>query len=392
MATSVALDRDALYYPYVHIKDVNWLKATLLCFPNVRRMVPTNYAPDDSDEIREFCHTLGPRGDALLTDVDLFSEAATVAEEDLLRKLKRNDAFIRSRYSKRKTIAQLGPTTGLFSLHNEKIISDLYLYLMEGGPEDSLAWWTEHPDDRPVRHGEGHWLALHPALGSAILAVKALAIAENLGLDIVTDSSEVHHTVVSRRREDIFNALIGEPSPSQPPTAVGVVDDLAEVVMATNFDVSRLSAKQIAELLADGKDLRRFKTALIPIAASIPTIRDSKEREQRLRAAAADVIAEWEKYKKSVPRFALEAVFGAGEVKWPELASAGVGGGITWHVAGAAGFGIAAVSYAGLKVWQGYKKENVEPVQLPKQNCAGPETIIPYIAAELSQTETAYQV
>jgi len=25
-----ALDRDALYYPYIHIRDVNWLKATLL--------------------------------------------------------------------------------------------------------------------------------------------------------------------------------------------------------------------------------------------------------------------------------------------------------------------------------------------------------------------------
>jgi len=139
MSRIAALDKDALYYPYVHITDVNWLKATLLCFPNVRRMVPTNYMPDDSDEIREFCHTQGPRGDALLTSVNLFSEAATSAERDLLGKLKQNDAFIRRKYSRRRTIAQLGEEAGMFRLHDEKIVPELYSYLMEGG-QDSLAW------------------------------------------------------------------------------------------------------------------------------------------------------------------------------------------------------------------------------------------------------------
>ena len=45
MNAGVALDRDALYYPFIHITDVNWLKATLLCFPRVRRMVPQSYVP-----------------------------------------------------------------------------------------------------------------------------------------------------------------------------------------------------------------------------------------------------------------------------------------------------------------------------------------------------------
>src|SRR6266853_4823336 len=157
MSRIAALDKDALYYPYVHITDVNWLKATLLCFPNVRRMVPTNYMPDDSDEIREFCHTQGPRGDALLTSVNLFSEAATSAERDLLGKLKQNDAFIRRKYSRRRTIAQLGEEAGMFRLHDEKIVPELYSYLMEGG-QDSLAWWAERPKDRPVfRHRRGQW-------------------------------------------------------------------------------------------------------------------------------------------------------------------------------------------------------------------------------------------
>jgi len=140
-----------------------------------------------------------------------------------------------------------------------------------------------------------------------------------------------------------------------------MVDDLAEVIVATNFDVSRLSAKQIAELLADGKDLRRFKTALIPFAASIPAIGDTKEREQRLLAVTKEVIAEWEKYKKSLPKFAADAIFDSTEVKWPELANTLFQTGMVWGVGGAVGFGIAVVSYAGLKIWRAYKEKSSSP-------------------------------
>jgi hypothetical protein len=95
MTSNVAVDRDALYYPFIHITDVNWLKATLLCFPGVRRMVPHDYVTSDSDEVREFCETVGPRHEPLLSRVNLFSPEATEAEENLLAKLKQHDDEIR---------------------------------------------------------------------------------------------------------------------------------------------------------------------------------------------------------------------------------------------------------------------------------------------------------
>src|SRR5579864_1142708 len=286
MAVSTALDRDALYYPYIHITDINWLKSTLLCFPNVRRMVPTSYTPDDSREIREFCEVTGPRGTPLLTSVNLFSPGASRAELNLLARLQANDSFIRSRYSRLKTLKQYPNPANHFLLHDEKIVYGLYNYLVGSEGTDALAWPTAAPADRPTRPPGGHWLALHPVLGNAILASKAVAIAEEFGLDIVTDSSRVHHTVVSAKEDDIFEELIGTPATHRKPTPDETVDDLTEIVMATNFDVSKLSAKQIAELLSDGKDLKRLKDELIQLAASIPAISDPKEREQRLKAAA----------------------------------------------------------------------------------------------------------
>jgi hypothetical protein len=117
---TVALDRDGLYYPYIHVTDPNWLKSTLLCFPHLRRMVPANYAPDDSKEIREFCEVMGPSGTPLLTSVDLFSPGAKRAEISLLQKLQANDAFIRSRYSKAKTFQEYPNPNDHFLLHDEK--------------------------------------------------------------------------------------------------------------------------------------------------------------------------------------------------------------------------------------------------------------------------------
>lgn len=362
MAENTALDRAALYYPYIHITDVNWLKATLLCFPQVRRMLPNNYSPDDSPEIREFCEPIGPNDEPLLTSVNLFSPAAQAAERQLLDKLQANDAFIRSRYSKRKTNEQFGESANPFYLHDEKILSGLYSYLTSNWDDDSLAWSAPAPPaDRPQRLHGGNWIVLHPALGNAILSVKAIAIASELGLDIVTDSTAIHNTVVAKRQEDVFQELIGNVREGTPPAA-DTVDDLAELVMATNFDVSRLSARQIADLLADGKDLRRFKNALVPIAASIPPISDPEERRKRLSYAAREVVAEWNKYKKSLPRFALEAIFDSAEIKWPDVStSLALGASGAYGIATGAGLGIALISYAGFKVWRKYQDRAASP-------------------------------
>ncbi|HEY2236076.1 MAG TPA: hypothetical protein VGK01_21570 [Candidatus Angelobacter sp.] len=362
MATSTALDRDALYYPYIHITDINWLKSTLLCFPNVRRMVPTSYTPDDSKEIREFCEVTGPRGTPLLTSVNLFSPGASRAELNLLARLQANDRFIRSRYSRLKTLQQYPNPADHFLLHDEKIISQLSNYLVGSEGKDALAWRTAAPPDRPTRSEVGQWLALHPTLGSAILSVKAISIADEFGLDIVTDSSFVHHSVVSTQEDDIFEDLIGKPAIKRKPTADETVDDLTEIVMATNFDASKLSAKQIAELLSDGKDLKRFKDELVPLAASIPAISDPKEREQRLKAAADEVVEKWKKYRKSLPRFALDALVDTTEVKWPDVTNSLIlAGSSALTIGSGVGLSIFLVSYAGLKIWRKYKEASLSP-------------------------------
>jgi hypothetical protein len=358
MTRDVALDRDALYYPYIHITDVSWLKATLLCFPGVRRMVPQSYVPGDSDEIKAFCDTPGPRNQPLLTSVDLFSPAARGAEERLLEQLKEHDSTIRAHYSEAVTMRTHG-SEQLCQLHDEKIVLELYSYLTAGRPGDALAWRIPPPQKRPHR-AFGNWLALHPVLGNAILSVKALALANGLGLDIVTDSTNVHDVVAAESAADVFDALLGGTIAHKAPATADGVEDLAEIVMTTTFDVRRLNAQQIGALLGDGHDLRRFKNALIPILASLPPMSDVAERRKRLEAAARDVVQDWEKYKKSLPKFALDALIETSELKWPEIAATGLlASQHTWWIG--AGLGIGLLTHKGVKVLKDYREHSNGP-------------------------------
>jgi hypothetical protein len=360
MNEGVVLDRDALYYPFIHITDVNWLKATLLCFPGVRRMVPQSYVPTDSDAVREFCDVEGPRGEPLLTRVDLFSRDAKAAEERLLATLEKQDSKIRSRFSERVTMKALAPDD-LYQLHDEKIVARLYSYLTDGKPGKALAWRIPPPANRPHR-AFGQWLALHPALGNAILSVKAMALAKSLGLDIVTDATHVHEVVAGQTEEDVLAALLGEQlSTKKAPATDDTVDDLAEIVMRTAFDVRGLTAKQIGQLLADGHDLRRFKNALVPIVAGLPAITDQDERRKRLEAAAADVLKQWKKYKKSLPRFALDALVETADVEWPKIVSTGGLLAVEQTRWVGAGLGVALLAHKGVKVLGDYREHRNGP-------------------------------
>jgi hypothetical protein len=80
----------SLYYPYIHIRDLSWLKATLLLFEQVRRMTPPGFQTDDDKMIKPFLLPHGGR-DPMLYFSDLGSERA-VAEQVKLAKHLREDA------------------------------------------------------------------------------------------------------------------------------------------------------------------------------------------------------------------------------------------------------------------------------------------------------------
>jgi hypothetical protein len=364
---SAALDRNALYYPYIHIRDVNWLKATLLCFRQVRRMVPPDFHLNDSDELKKFRNLaieVGGERIPLLAEERTDTPAVYQAQRRLVENLKHYEDILDLRFSQTAATKEFSSEWDSFQIHARKM-PELMDYLQHR--KVPLAWPA-----RKIRSGEPHlWFAVHPELGEAIMSVLAIAIAENKSLDIVTSSGTVHHALATLNEEAIVNNLLrhGAKAPASPVDKDSeLTDELAEIVLTTSFDFKSLSAEQILELIKDGKDLRQFKRGLAEIVSSIPDIPDPVERKRRLEEAASEVIASWEKYRKGLPYFAAEALVKAIDYKNPAVLTSIISGATSGILlASGIGLGVALLTFTGVSIWRGYKEKTSSPFRFLSQ-------------------------
>lgn len=65
----------ALYFPYIHFQDENWLKHTLLYWDGVKRIVPSSYSPQDSNSVQSLI------AEGLVESVDPYIYTQGAADE-----------------------------------------------------------------------------------------------------------------------------------------------------------------------------------------------------------------------------------------------------------------------------------------------------------------------
>jgi predicted chitinase len=116
------------------------------------------------------------------------------AANDLQRKIQANEEFFVNKYSRATTIAQFGHQADQFKLHDSKVSYYLINYLESKG----LAW----------RGPDWEWIFMHPRLGTAVMSVISLAIAQSDGLDIVTPSDRTHYFASLSDENEIFANLL----------------------------------------------------------------------------------------------------------------------------------------------------------------------------------------
>ncbi len=101
------LQRPALVYPNIHIWDVNWLKANLLCFPKIYRMHPQDFKPRDYDKVGEFQQCSIDGGALLNSEFINNSENDSPAfrsQEMFMRQLEKNMDFAKKKFSRESTL------------------------------------------------------------------------------------------------------------------------------------------------------------------------------------------------------------------------------------------------------------------------------------------------
>lgn len=349
---AVPVERYALYYPYIHLRDANWSKATLLWFGQIRRIAPVGFVFKDLPEIAPLADAQGPNG-YLIQSARLGDQKVADANRSLLELIQKNVPQLQAKFASEITPMKL---RGKFEIYRRKFLvdsagSDVVAELLGS----RLAW----PSTRKVNPDD--WVCVHPDLGSALMSYLALAVAGNEGLDIVTDKAELHEALIAEKEEDVFTKLLQLPDSKHSDQSEDLADDLGQLIVTTEFDVSVLDAKDIVELLNKKKDLRSFRQKVADAAGKIPPGTGPEERIERLKAKKDELIDEWKECSSFFPKplrdtlaeVSIEETSKKIIEGLPEISAAVAAKTVTAHVVGGApGLGISILAGAGIKMWR----------------------------------------
>ena len=180
---------DALNYPYIRVRDVDWMKSTLLLFPHVARIRPYD-APEDDPEIHVFTQTKGGGDEMLLRSIYPYEIPDHLQDElydHLKATLAKEAGGLRRRFGEhatRRELAGVRSAEGLWArreegvsqLHHDKIAPRLLFELRNNG----LAWEPKYPD-------HPNYVEMHRVVGDAIMSALAFAAAQTQGMRVVTE-------------------------------------------------------------------------------------------------------------------------------------------------------------------------------------------------------------
>jgi hypothetical protein len=364
-------ERDALYYPYAHIRDPDWLKATLLCFSQVQRIHPDGYPARSEleEQIQRFTEVDGPRG-PLLKNVREWSPGMESAMKRLLELLKQHEGEVRTRLARSivEPLVKNAPDSRL--IHRLKLSP--VLKFLKRGP-DPLAWPCPGYET-----GDG-WYALHPDLAKAVMSTLAISIARDEGLDIVTDTPTVHNTVSASTEEQVFEQLMRGPLAT--PRLHGEngyerAEDLAHFFVIHCVDVNQLSVDDVAALSREKKNLASFRERVADLARTIPKMENAKSYRRRLADAAGQIVSEWERQGANLPFRAGIALTGAAGLGVPKAVESYLGSGADgWMLAVGKMVAVGCVAIPGWNVARDFLQSTGDPYPYLSQIRASGATI-----------------
>jgi hypothetical protein len=288
----VGVQRDALYFPYVHIRDDDWLKVAALYWPTVRRLVPAGYQKHDSPTALVFADA------QLLTDEDPAGLLSAVSW-DLINYLRRNVDALAQNFSVERAqadwdggnwaerIGQPFDVASLGWIHVTKFPRNAVRYLERAG----LARVGRHeayPSPDPGRPGE--WVGMHPALAGAYMTALARQLGEQAHFEPLTDQADLRVATPSSDVRAAIRLLSGgEGSHGNLDAGVDTYVMLA-LQHARPKNLQSLPADKIVECRAKlGEELIAFRDYVASRQAELTELASIPIRARRFEAFAADV-------------------------------------------------------------------------------------------------------
>jgi Family of unknown function (DUF6236) len=282
------VQRPGLYFPFIHIRDDDWLKAAALYWPSVRRLVPRGYPKHDSPTAQTFF-------DAAILRDEVPDSLIDSTAWDLLRILKQNaDLLIRDYSIGRAYEDWDGRVWGTHSVHER---------------EPELGWihvtkFPPHVVDYLsskglARHGRAEssdpWIGLHPVLAGAYMTVLAGRLSERAHFEPLTDQVDLRIATPSNDVQAAMNLLLGRSQARQEAAEGGAAAGVAAYVMlavqyARPKNLNTIPADEIVqcrELL--GEELQTFRNYVDSQRAELAELASIPIQSRRLESFAEHV-------------------------------------------------------------------------------------------------------
>ncbi|MEU4383203.1 DUF6236 family protein [Micromonospora echinofusca] len=288
------MQEPGLYFPFVHIRDDDWLKMAALYWPSVRRLVPADYIKHDSVTARTFFDA------DLLRDEDP-GRLMPALSWDMARALRKNaDRLVRD-FSLARAYAdwngesrlQGGPgrEPQLGWIHVTKFPMDVLEQLREMG----LARVGRSSD--PVWGHAGppaDWIGVHPAVAGAYMTALAGWVSRAAQFQPLTDQDDLRAATASSDVGAALGLLMGRQA--EPANGADGFDAGLEayVMLALQYarpaNLSSISAEKILQCRAGlAEELAVFRDYVIAQRAELAELASIPIRRRRLEAFAAHV-------------------------------------------------------------------------------------------------------
>jgi hypothetical protein len=189
--------RIGLYYPYIHFRDMNWLKLAVLYWDGLERIVPTDYLPRDSPEVRELARC----SDGFIHGHDPYDPVLERAARPFLAFLREAD----SRVLGRLRVSRSGDDVVLHDgvMTNTEILGPKMFHSLRDGLQDAgLAVVTTDPSGLDA-------LVVHPRLADLYIGTLASEMARASNLHPVTDRPTDHLAMADLSVDSVATALTG---------------------------------------------------------------------------------------------------------------------------------------------------------------------------------------
>jgi hypothetical protein len=284
-----------LYFPYIHVRDNEWLKTAALYWPTIRRLVPHGYEKRDSPVATTFVDA------GILVDEDPGYRSSSVGF-DLLQVMQANaDELIRDYslnrakedWDGRRWAERRGPD------HQNPRLAWIHVAKFPPGLVDFLSAHGLAERGRPMptawpEHGrQENWIGLHPALAGAYMTVLATRMSEERRFDPLTDQSDLRVATPADTVRSAVRLLLGDPQVGQ---RVNQVADGVETYVMLAMQHARprmmneIPAEKIVEIRGSlAEELTTFRNYVGSLRTELADLAEVPDPQRRVEVFAEHV-------------------------------------------------------------------------------------------------------